>query len=70
MAKIPLATFEKVLKESRKGIRVSEGAAKEFVFLIGEISKDLAHDCAELAIHAGRKTILDSDVKLAGKRKK
>ena len=68
MAKLPLAPFEKILKESRKGIRVSEGATKEFVFLINEISKELAQDCAELAEHANRKTILGSDVKLAGKR--
>ena len=68
MVKLPLAPFEKILKESRKGIRVSEGATKEFVFLINEISKELAQDCAELAEHANRKTILGSDVKLAGKR--
>ena len=70
MAKLPLAPFEKILKESRKGIRVSESAAREFVFLVNEISKELAQDCAELAEHAGRKTILDMDVKLAGKRKR
>ena len=70
MAKLPLAPFEKTLKESRKGIRVSDSASKEFVFLISEMARELAQDCAELAEHAGRKTILDLDVKLAGKRKK
>ena len=70
MAKLPLAPFEKIMKESRKGIRVSDGATKEFVFLINEIAKEIAQDCAELAEHANRKTILDMDVKLAGKRKK
>jgi len=70
MSKLPLAPFEKILKESRKGIRVSDSATKEFVFLMGEIAKDLAYECAELAEHANRKTILDSDVKLAGKRRK
>lgn len=68
MAKIPLATFEKVLKESRKGIRVSEEAAKEFVEIIGEIAKEIAADASELAVHANRKTILKSDIKLAAKR--
>ena len=70
MAKIPLAPFEKILKESRKGIRVSDSASREFVFLINEIAKEVAQECAELAEHANRKTILDVDVKLAGKRKR
>jgi histone H3/H4 len=70
MAKLPLAPFEKILKESKKGIRVSDTATKEFVELINEISKAFAADAAELAEHAGRRTILDSDVKLAGKRKR
>ncbi len=70
MAKLPLAPFEKILKESRKGIRVSDEATKEFVFLINEISKDLAQECADLAEHANRKTVLAADVKMAGKRRK
>ena len=65
MAKLPIAPFEKILKESRKGVRVSESAAKEFVFLVHEISKEIAQDCAELAEHANRKTILDMDVKFS-----
>ena len=36
--------------------------------LINEIAKEIATDAAELAEHANRRTILDSDVKLAGKR--
>ena len=68
MAKLPLATFERILKETSKNIRVSDGAAKEFVFGIGEISKDIAKSSEELARHAGRKTILDTDVKLALKK--
>ena len=70
MAKLPLAPFEKILKESRKGIRVSDAATKEFVFLVGEISREISRECAELAEHANRKTILDIDVKLAGKRRR
>lgn len=68
MAKIPLAPFEKVLKESKKDIRVSDFATRAFVELINEIAKEIATDAAELAEHANRRTILDSDVKLAGKR--
>ena len=68
--KLPKYTFEKILKAADKNIRVSDKATEEFVHVISELSKDLAEDSAELARHAGRKTILSSDVKLAAKRKK
>lgn len=68
MVKIPLATFEKVLKESKKGIRVSQGATEEFVQLIREIAEEMASEATELASHAGRKTVMREDIKLAGKR--
>lgn len=68
--KLPKYTFEKILKAADKNIRVSDKATAEFVFVIGEISRDLAEDSAELARHAGRKTILSSDVKLAAKRRR
>ena len=68
--KLPLFPFERMLKESDPSIRVSEKAAKEFVFVIGEIAKEIAEDSAELARHADRRTILDSDVKLAAKRRR
>ncbi|MFQ5648240.1 MAG: histone [Candidatus Aenigmatarchaeota archaeon] len=70
MAKLPKATFEKILKEAGKNIRVSDGAALEFVEVVGDISRDLARDAAELARHANRKTILASDIKLAAKRRR
>lgn len=68
MARIPLAPFEKILKESSKDIRVSEAGSRAFVKVIEEYSKSLAQDAAELARHANRKTILDSDIMLARKR--
>lgn len=68
MAKIPLAPFEKLLKESKKDIRVSDSATRKFVEQISELAREIAADAAEFAEHAGRRTILDSDVKLAGKR--
>jgi histone H3/H4 len=68
--KLPLFPFERMLKESDPSIRVSEKAAKEFVFVITEIAKEIAEDSAELARHADRRTILDSDGKLAAKRKR
>ena len=68
--KLPLFPFEKILKESDANIRVSEGAAREFVVVIGEVAKEIAADSAELARHANRRTILESDVKLAAKRRR
>lgn len=68
MGKLHLATFEKILKESRAGIRVSLESSKEMVEVVKEISEEIARDAAELATHAGRKTILREDVKLAAKR--
>ncbi len=70
MSKIPLAPFEKVLKESKKNIRVSDPAAKAFVEMITDIAKEIATDAAELAEHANRRTILDSDIKMAGKMRR
>jgi histone H3/H4 len=68
--KLPLAPFEKILKEAGKNIRVSDSASKEFVLVIGDLARDMAGDAAELARHANRKTILASDIKLASKRKR
>ena len=68
MGRLPLAPFEKILKDSEKDIRVSEPGAREFVELIEGIAKEIARESAELSRHAGRKTILPEDVKLAGKR--
>lgn len=68
MVKLAKATFEKVLKESSKDIRVSDPAARALAEVIAQISREIAADAAELAKHANRKTILEQDVKLASKR--
>jgi histone H3/H4 len=70
MAKLPKFPFEKILKAADPNIRVSDKAAQEFVEVIGEHSRELAKDAAELARHANRKTILVSDIKLAAKRRR
>lgn len=67
MAKLHIATFEKVLKESKAGVRVSTEASKEMVEVMTGIAQELASEAAELAMHANRKTILKEDVKLAAK---
>lgn len=67
---LPLATFEKILKESGKDIRVSKRAAEEFIKVVEEISRQLAADALELAKHANRKTILEQDIELAYKKRR
>lgn len=70
MAKLPLAPFEHILKESGKGIRVSKSATKVFVKVVDEISGSIASDAAEFAKHAGRKTVTDADILLADKKRR
>ena len=67
---LPLATFEKILKESGKDIRVSKKAAEEMIKVVEEVSRQLAGDALELARHANRKTILEQDVELAYKKRR
>jgi len=68
MAKLHIATFEKVLKESKSGIRVSMEAAQEMVDVIGAVSSEIAKEAAEMATHAGRKTILKDDIVMAARK--
>lgn len=66
--KLPLAPFERVLKDSGSNIRVSKESVEAFTEVMEEISGDLASDAYDLAKHADRKTIKASDVKIAWKR--
>ncbi|MBI4175603.1 MAG: NFYB/HAP3 family transcription factor subunit [Candidatus Aenigmarchaeota archaeon] len=68
MPRLPLAPFEKILKDSEKRIRVSREATEAFTEFVEEFSKELARDIADLARHAQRKTIMEDDVKIAVKR--
>ena len=68
MVKIPLATFEKLIKEVGTDMRVSGAAAKEMTVVVGEVAKRIAEDAVSFAKHAGRKTVTDEDIKLAYKK--
>ena len=68
MPKLHKATFEKILKEADKNIRVSDSSAEAMIEIIGTISGKIARDAAELAKHAGRKTVMGDDIKLACKK--
>ncbi len=68
MAKMPLAPFERILRESGKNIRVSLDSAQEFANAMGEIASEIAEEACLLARHAGRKTVKAPDVEMAFKR--
>ncbi len=68
MAKLHFATFERILKESKKGIRVSDDATKEFIEVMERITKSIASEALELALHANRRTIMRNDIRLAARK--
>ena len=64
---LPLAPLERILRMAGAN-RVSKEAVKQFSAVIGDYAFDLSAEAARLAKHAGRKTIIDSDVRMARRR--
>jgi histone H3/H4 len=64
---LPLSPFERILKKAGAK-RVSHGAMEEFAKVMEEKLLEIAEEAVALARHAGRKTILAEDIRLA-KRK-
>lgn len=69
MARIPLATVERILREAGAK-RVSKEGRKLFAEYIEQLTKSLAIEAGEFADHFGRRTITVKDVGLAKKRLK
>ena len=67
MGILSLAAMEKILKKAGAE-RVSKSAATEFESVLEEIGLMLARDAIEFAMHAGRKTVVGEDIKLAKKK--
>lgn len=64
---IPKAPVARILmKVGAK--RVSAEAASVFTDKLEEIARKIAEDAVRVAKHAGRKTVNDSDIKLAARR--
>lgn len=63
---IPKAPLARILIKSGAK-RVSAQAASVFTDKIEEIAREIAEDAVKIAKHAGRKTIHDSDIKLAAR---
>lgn len=63
---LPLAAMEKILKFGGAE-RVSDKGKVALKEVLEEFAEHLAADAVKFALHAGRKTIKEEDVKLASK---
>ena len=64
---IPLAPLERILRKAGAK-RVSKSAVKEFAQVLADYTHDLSAEALALAKHAGRKTIVAADIRMAKKR--
>ncbi len=67
MAELPIAAVDRLIRKAGAQ-RVSESAAEELAEIIEEKGLEIASEAAELSEHAGRKTVRDTDVRLAAKK--
>jgi len=65
---LPLASMEQILKQ-QGAERVSDKAKLEFKKVLEEKAEEIARDSIKYALHAGRKTVKASDIKLASKER-
>ena len=67
MGEFPALPFERILKKTGAK-RVSVEACKEFAEVMEDKILRIAEEAAKLAKHAGRKTVIAEDVRLARRR--
>jgi histone H3/H4 len=67
MGEFPLSPFERILKRAGAK-RVSHTALQEFAAVAEDKMYKIAKEAAFLAKHAGRKTIIDEDVRIARRK--
>ena len=65
---LPLAAMEKILKQCGAE-RVSDKAKAALKEIVEDKAEKIAEKAVRLAVHAGRKTIKASDIKLAVREK-
>ncbi|MFH1623235.1 MAG: histone [Candidatus Aenigmatarchaeota archaeon] len=63
----PVLPFERIIKKAGAR-RVSFEAAKELAKVMEDRITDIAEEAAALAKHAGRKTVIADDVRLARRK--
>ena len=69
IGRLPLLPFERILKKAGAR-RVSHGALEEFSKVMEDNLMKIATEAAALAKHAGRKTVIDSDIREARRKLK
>ena len=63
---IPLASMEKILKACGAE-RVSDDAKIALRSILEEVAEDISKNAIKLSKHAGRRTLMESDIKLASR---
>lgn len=66
MTELPIAAVDRIIRKAGAR-RVSESAARELAEVLEDYALDIASEASELASHAGRKTVRDTDIRLASK---
>lgn len=67
MSYLPRLPFERILKRAGAK-RVSQDALDEMAKILEEKMMIIAEEATALAKHAGRKTIIDEDIRVAKKK--
>ena len=63
---IPKAPMARILMNAGAK-RVSADAVDAFVDVISEIAEEIAEQASKIAVHSGRKTVQEGDIRLATK---
>jgi histone H3/H4 len=66
MRSIPLASMEKILKLAGAE-RVSDDAKLALRTILEEVADEITQNAVKLSRHAGRRTVMESDIKLASR---
>lgn len=67
VSELPIAAVDRIIRKAGAE-RVSESAARELSEVLEDYALEMARDAADLSEHAGRKTVRDTDIRLAAKR--
>ena len=69
MPELPLKSAERILREAGAK-RVSKKATREFTKYLAGVIENIAKEAAALAEHSGRRTVTESDIFMACRRRK
>ncbi len=66
-SEIPDAPMDRILRDAGAK-RVSKTAARQFAIALEKIASEISKEAVVFARHAGRKTVVADDIKLAAKK--